>query len=215
MRRPARLTSSLALVAMTATAFAAASSSAPAVAASDGACDAPADAQSFEMAYIDTARAGGEPIITRHPDGQLLWGSHAGTTHFYSPSAASPNSAAFAENYEGQTYYYVSDDNEAWDFVPRTPVSGLGAVVGAPATGFSDPEVDEVAAALTVEGDEAVRTQLTNDLQVLFAERLPFITLLYPDGAYAYNSDVYDDWEFVAGQGIVSKLSMLPPEARP
>ncbi|MFT6942502.1 MAG: hypothetical protein ACJA2F_000693, partial [Nitriliruptoraceae bacterium] len=32
------------------------------------------------------------------------------------------------------------DDNETWDFVPRTPVSGLGVVVGAPATGFSDPE---------------------------------------------------------------------------
>ncbi|MFT4745314.1 MAG: YHS domain-containing protein, partial [Nitriliruptoraceae bacterium] len=140
MHRPARLTSSLALVAMTATAFAAASTGTPAVAAPDALCVAP-QAQAFDMGYIDTTRAGGEPIITRHPDGQLLWGSHAGTTHFYSPSAASPTSTAFAENYEGQTYYYVSDDdNEAWDFVPRTPVSGLGVVVGAPATGFSDPE---------------------------------------------------------------------------
>lgn len=82
-------------------------------------------------------------------------------------------------------------------------------------TGFSDPDVDEVAAALTVEGDEAVRTQLTNDLQTMIADQLPFVTLLYPDGAYAYNSDVYDAWEFVAGQGIVSKISLLPPEARP
>ncbi len=112
---------------------------ATAVEESPTSCAAPA-APSFEMAYIDRARAGGEPIVTRHPDGQLLWGSHAGTTHFYSPAAASPNTAGFVQNYEGQTYYYVTDDQESWEFVPRTPVKAIGPVVGVPATGFSDPE---------------------------------------------------------------------------
>lgn len=103
-------------------------------------CDAPATAQQFEAAYIDEGRAGGEPLVTLHPEGQLLWGSHAGTTHFYSPEAASTATAPFVENYEGQTYYYVTEDGQDWDFVPRTPVSAAAPVLGLPATGFSDPE---------------------------------------------------------------------------
>ena len=75
--------------------------------------------------------------------------------------------------------------------------------------------MDEVAQALTVEGDDATRTELIGELQSLFAERLPFVTLLYPDGAYAYDAAVYDDWAFINGQGIVSKLSLLEPAARP
>ena len=82
-------------------------------------------------------------------------------------------------------------------------------------TAFADPEMDEVAQALTVEGDDATRTELIGELQSLFAERLPFVTLLYPDGAYAYDAAVYDDWAFINGQGIVSKLSLLEPAARP
>ncbi len=103
------------------------------------ACTPPTAGQKFAMEYIDQSRAGGEPLVVRHPEGQLLWGSHAGTTHFYSPTAAEPGTAAFVENYEGQTYYYVSEDGEAWDFVPRTPISAAEPVMGVPATGFSDP----------------------------------------------------------------------------
>ena len=82
-------------------------------------------------------------------------------------------------------------------------------------TGFSDPEVDAVAEALASETDPAVAEALVKELQVLLAERVPFILLAYPDGAYAYNSDVYDGWAFVAGQGIVSKVSLLPESGRP
>lgn len=109
-------------------------------AAATGTCAAPSEGQTFAMEYVDTARAGGEPLVARHPDGHLLWGSHAGTTHFYTPAAPSPSTAAFVENYEGQTYYYVSEDGVSWDFVPRTPVSAVAPVLGLPATGFSDPE---------------------------------------------------------------------------
>jgi hypothetical protein len=110
-------------------------------------CPAPAATPKFEQSYIDTGRAGGEPIITVHPEGQLLWGSHAGTTHFYTPTAPSPTTGAFVENYQGQTYYYVSEDGSAWSFVPRVgPGEGdVAPVAGIPATGFSDPEfaIDE------------------------------------------------------------------------
>ena len=53
------------------------------------------------------------------------------------------------------------------------------------------------------------------ELQVLIAENVPFVLLAYPDGAYVYNSDVYAAWEFIAGQGIVSKVSLLAPGDRP
>ena len=113
--------------------------------AGDSSCAPPAELLQFEQNYIDTARAGGEPILRRHPDGQLLWGSHAGTTHFYSPAAPSPTTGAFLENYAGQTYYYVaeaSDGYETWDFVPRLgPGPGeVAPLAGVPASGFSDPE---------------------------------------------------------------------------
>jgi peptide/nickel transport system substrate-binding protein len=82
-------------------------------------------------------------------------------------------------------------------------------------TGYSSPEADGLIDELRAEGDSDARQELLNELQVLFAEELPFITLLYPDGAYAYNSTVYGGWAFISGQGIVSKLSLLPPDARP
>lgn len=110
-----------------------------------GECPAPAEVPVYEQNYIDTTRAGGEPIVETHPDGTLLWGSHAGTTHIYlNPTfLADPQSAVFLENYEGQTYYYFSPDNgETWEFVPRTPIRDTAAngASGVPVSGFSDPE---------------------------------------------------------------------------
>lgn len=90
--------------------------------------------------YVDENRAGGEPLVQTHPSGRLMYSSHAGTTHFYSPEAAATGSTAFVENYEGQTYIWTSDDNGAtWDFRDRDGLTtGVGS--GAPASGFSDPE---------------------------------------------------------------------------
>ncbi len=82
-------------------------------------------------------------------------------------------------------------------------------------TGYNNPEADELVDQLNSEGDEAARQDILNRLQVLIAEEQPFVTLLYPDGAYAFNSTVYGGWTFISGQGIVSKLSLLPAEARP
>jgi hypothetical protein len=66
----------------------------------------------------------------------LLYGSHAGTTHVYGPAAADPTSAAFAQKYTGQVYYYFSrDDGRTWTFVDRTlPPKNLAG------SGFSDPD---------------------------------------------------------------------------
>ena len=82
-------------------------------------------------------------------------------------------------------------------------------------SGFSDPEADELSEQLLVEQDEAVRQDLLDQLQAITAEQLPFVMLLYGDGAYAYRSEVYADWAFITGQGIVTKFSLLSADARP
>ena len=82
-------------------------------------------------------------------------------------------------------------------------------------TGFADPAVDALVEEFNVTGDGTRRQELLDQLQVAIAEQLPFVMLLYPDGAYAYRSDVYDGWQFITGLGIVDKTSLLPPEARP
>jgi len=82
-------------------------------------------------------------------------------------------------------------------------------------TGFSDPETDQLAEELGITGDPARRQEIINRLQEIIATELPFVMLLYPDGAYAYRPDVYDGWIFITGRGIMDKISLLPPEARP
>jgi hypothetical protein len=84
---------------------------------------------------IDETRAGGEPTVEQHPDGTLLYGSHAGTTHFYAPAGADPQTQSFFQNYNGQTYYYYSENlGKTWHYVPRDAPESL------PGQGFSDPE---------------------------------------------------------------------------
>ena len=103
-------------------------------------CDAPSRPLEFTDHYIDKSRAGGEPIVATHPNGRLLWGSHAGTTHFYGPAAPDEDTAAFLRNYEGQTYYYFSGNGgKTWEFVERRP-NMENQEAGLPNSGFSDPE---------------------------------------------------------------------------
>ena len=105
-----------------------------------GECAAPSKPLEFTEAYIDKSRAGGEPIVATHPSGRLLWGSHAGTTHFFGPAAPDEDTAAFLRNYQGQTYQYFSGDGgKTWEFVERLPNSD-NPQAGAPNAGFSDPE---------------------------------------------------------------------------
>ena len=115
---------------------------APSMVEAAAGCPAPAEALKFEkQKYIDMTRAGGEPTVEQHPDGTLMYGSHAGTTHFYTPAAADPTTAAFVENYTGQTYYYFSKDHgKTWTYQDRTLPPN-----NSPMSGFSDPEyaIDE------------------------------------------------------------------------
>lgn len=99
-------------------------------------CPAPASPMRFDPpTYVDEHRAGGEPSVVALADGSLLYGAHAGTTHFYSPEVLGGSTSAFFENYRGQTYYWRSGDRgKSWTFIPRDPPDNM------PFSGFSDPD---------------------------------------------------------------------------
>jgi peptide/nickel transport system substrate-binding protein len=82
-------------------------------------------------------------------------------------------------------------------------------------TGFESAEADEVCNELSTTTDSEERTELIKEVQEVIAEQVPFVVLLYPDGLFAYWGDVYDNYAFITGQGIVNKLSFLPESARP
>jgi peptide/nickel transport system substrate-binding protein len=75
-------------------------------------------------------------------------------------------------------------------------------------TDTDDPLLTEqsnaVFAATTPEASlEAVKT-----LQQGIADRVPFVTLQYPDGLYPYRPAAFDAWVFQSGQGVLQKLSL-------
>jgi hypothetical protein len=106
------------------------------VAAATKTCPKPPAISFAAPEYVDEHRAGGEPIVFTNPDGRILYGAHAGSTHFFAPAGADPTTTAFFENYKGQTHYWYSDTQGGeWTYSDRfIPPDN------APMTGFSDPE---------------------------------------------------------------------------
>ena len=104
-------------------------------------CPSPAPAQlAFdEPSYIDTQRAGGEPVSIVAHDGSISVSAHAGTTHLYKNAQNPADPADFLNNYTNQTLNWRSNDGgETWKFV------GLAGLEAGPhtatSTGFSDPD---------------------------------------------------------------------------
>ena len=80
---------------------------------------------------------------------------------------------------------------------------------GAGVTGMSDPRLDALAEQATTQTDIEARKKLIHEMQHLLAEDAPSIVLYYPDGVYAYRSEVYDGWVNDPGHGIFTKRSFL------
>lgn len=76
-------------------------------------------------------------------------------------------------------------------------------------TGTKDAELDrlsdDVRAATTLDD----RYKVLGELQKQVVEKVPFVTLYYPDGVYAYRQDVFDGWVYQDGAGILNKASFV------
>ncbi len=77
--------------------------------------------------------------------------------------------------------------------------------------GFSDPDVDALVDQLQAATSTDERAPIIDEIQASVAELRPFITLYYPDGAYAFRPDSFDGWVYQAGQGPLGKISLVSP----
>ncbi len=80
-------------------------------------------------------------------------------------------------------------------------------------TGLSDDQLDELFAEYVSTPDPERRDELNQQIQQRFAEVLPFIPLMSPQGNFAYRPDVYDGWVYMKGTGIMTAWSFLPAGA--
>jgi peptide/nickel transport system substrate-binding protein len=88
--------------------------------------------------------------------------------------------------------------------VDSDPDDGSLNIVGLkdPAT---DTILDELRSAPTMEG----RTAAAKLLQARIVDQMPFVTLYYRNGAYAFRKDVYDGWTWQNGSAVLNKFSLV------
>jgi len=90
--------------------------------------------------YIDTTRAGGEPVSVVAQDGSIIVSAHAGTTHIYKNALAAPGAGDFAVGYANETLNWRSTDGgKTWNYVGTAGLPAGPHTVGS--TGFSDPDL--------------------------------------------------------------------------
>jgi peptide/nickel transport system substrate-binding protein len=75
--------------------------------------------------------------------------------------------------------------------------------------GYSDPQTDAALDALTSEPTMEGRVDAAATLQERIAEEMPFVTLYYRNGSYAFRKDVYDGWTWQNGKGILHNFSLV------
>ncbi len=68
------------------------------------------------------------------------------------------------------------------------------------ATGYADPEFDELAAQQRTTFDEGERADLVSQMQEILARDLPVLTLYYPDTVLVFRTSVLEDWYLTPGQ---------------
>lgn len=76
-------------------------------------------------------------------------------------------------------------------------------------TGTKDPEMDRLSDQLRATTTQAARREVLGQLEKQVAQKMPFVTLYYPDGAFAYRQDVFDGWVYQVGSGLMNKMSFV------
>ncbi|MEV4471310.1 ABC transporter substrate-binding protein [Nonomuraea sp. NPDC049504] len=75
--------------------------------------------------------------------------------------------------------------------------------------GFEDDETDAIVRTLTSAPSLEARTAAAKQLQARIAEQMPFLTLYYRNGAYAFRKDVYNGWSWQNGSAALNKFSLV------
>ena len=87
----------------------------------------------------------------------------------------------------------------------------FGGIGWANLTGSSDDQLDQLMAEYVSNPEPERQEELNLLVQERFAEVLPFIPLMSPGGNFAYRPEIYDQWVYVRGTGIMTSWSFLPP----
>lgn len=74
---------------------------------------------------------------------------------------------------------------------------------------YKNEEFDALADKLEKEYDNDKRKEILFDMQMVISEDCPMVTLYYPIDSYGYNPNVFDDWVFTKGKGILSVVSLV------
>ena len=74
---------------------------------------------------------------------------------------------------------------------------------------YSNPELDTILNQLMIEPDSTKRIELIKQVQKLHSDNFSALTFYYGDLVFAYNPDIYDNWTFMLGSGIVNNLSLI------
>ncbi len=76
-------------------------------------------------------------------------------------------------------------------------------------TGTNDPDIDRLTGELRSATTSEARQETLDDLQGTVAEKVPFVTLYYPENTYGYRQDAYGGWVYQDGQGLFNKMSFV------
>jgi peptide/nickel transport system substrate-binding protein len=87
----------------------------------------------------------------------------------------------------------------------------FGGIGWANLTGSSDDQLDQLLAEYVSNPEPERQGELNRLVQERFGEVLPFIPLMSPGGNFAYRPEVYNQWVYVRGTGIMTSWSFLPP----
>ncbi|MGW3352768.1 ABC transporter substrate-binding protein [Nonomuraea rubra] len=75
--------------------------------------------------------------------------------------------------------------------------------------GLKNEEIDTTVKTLTSAPAMEARTTAAKELQAQIAEQMPFLTLYYRNGAYAFRKDVYGGWTWQNGSAVLNKFSLV------
>lgn len=124
-----------------------------------------------------------------------------------------PSFVAVAEpDYDMAIWGWSSGPQFQRGFIRGMVNGDFGGVGWANLTGLFDADLDALIDDYVSNPDPNAQGVLNEQIQIKFAEVLPWIPLMSPAGNFAYRPEAYDGWVYVKGTGIMTVWSFLPEQ---